>query len=109
MGGPRHAEVLEHLAGLPRGISVGEAFTRAPLALRRPVELLAYLELADLEPAHADDGAGPGDVPPDRLERVTAVRADGTERRFVLPRVPVRDEGGATATAAGTTTAKEGQ
>lgn len=92
MGGPQHAEIQAHVAELartaPGPVTVGEAFSRAPARLRRPVELLGYLELA----AGADDDAQAtsGDVPAGSLERVRAVRADGTERDFVLPRTTIR-------------------
>jgi len=82
LGGPRHGEIAAHLASLPDGATVGEAFVRGPRELRRPVELLGYLELADVD--------GAGDVPAESLERVAAVRADGTERVFVLPRTRIR-------------------
>jgi hypothetical protein len=90
MGGPRHAEIQAHLEALAAGdgVTVGEAFSRAPVHLRRPVELLGYLELAVASPPAGD--ATSGDVPAGALERVRAVRADGSEREFVLPRTTIR-------------------
>ncbi|WP_407317331.1 DUF3375 domain-containing protein [Isoptericola halotolerans] len=85
MGGPQHAEILAHLSTIAGPSSIGQAFTAGPDTLRRPVELLGYLDLAT-----EDDGGGSGDVPADGLERVTATRADGTVRDFVLPRTPIR-------------------
>ncbi len=67
--------------------TVDEAFASAPSELRRPVELLGYLELA--APGALDDVLAGGDVPADRLRRVTAVRADGSTRDLVLPQVPI--------------------
>ncbi|AEG44737.1 DUF3375 domain-containing protein [Isoptericola variabilis] len=93
MGGPQHAQIQAHLAALSsgadaEGLTVGEAFSRAPVELRRPVELLGYLELAGAG-GLPEDEATSGDVPAHALERVRAVRADGTEREFVLPRTPL--------------------
>ncbi len=94
MGGPQHAEIQAHVAALtrtaPGGVTVGEAFSRAPVALRRPVELLGYLELAAGAVQDEQQAAASGDVPADALERVRAVRADGSERDFVLRRTTIR-------------------
>ncbi|SDS38728.1 Protein of unknown function [Paraoerskovia marina] len=85
MGGPRHADVDAHLRALGRPTTVAAAFSAGPVALRRPVEILGYLERG------AYDDAGSGDVPASHLERVVAVRADGSEREFVVPRVAVTE------------------
>ncbi|GAA1983383.1 hypothetical protein GCM10009718_20810 [Isoptericola halotolerans] len=87
MGGPQHAAILAHLGTLTGPSSVGQAFAAGPQDLRRPVELLGYLDVAT---DGAADGGTSGDVPADDLEQVTAVRADGTARDFVLPRTPIR-------------------
>lgn len=87
MGGPQTGRLAEHVTALTsdgRSVSVADAFACGDAALRRPVELMGYYELAadDLgadEPA----GAGAGGA----VERVTAVRADGTTRDFLVPRV----------------------
>ncbi|MEG3616667.1 DUF3375 domain-containing protein [Isoptericola haloaureus] len=99
MGGPSHQDLAARLAGLTAPSTVGAVFSDGPAALRRPVELLGYLDLAvDGGRPGADDAAAApppeaprtGDVPADGLERVTATRADGTTRDFVLPRTPIR-------------------
>ncbi|WP_402371143.1 DUF3375 domain-containing protein [Isoptericola rhizosphaerae] len=84
MGGPQHAEILAHLGTIDGASSIGQAFAAGPGSLRRPVELLGYLDLA------ADDGGASGDVPADGLEQVATRRPDGTVRDFVLPRTPIR-------------------
>ncbi|MCK0117739.1 DUF3375 domain-containing protein [Isoptericola sp. S6320L] len=86
MGGPQHAEILAHLGTLAGPTSIGRAFAAGPAFLRRPVELLGYLDVAVSDA----DGGTSGDVPATGLERVTATRADGTVRDFVLPRTPIR-------------------
>jgi len=92
MGGPRYEETAAHAARVLRergGATADEVFAAGPAELRRPVELLGYLELAapDALDAAIGDGDGIGDVPAARLRRVTAVRADGSTRDLVLPRV----------------------
>jgi hypothetical protein len=84
MGGPRHADILAHLGTLSEPSSIGRAFASGPASLRRPVELLGYLDVV------VDDAGTSGDVPADGLERVTTTRADGSVRDFVLPRTPIR-------------------
>lgn len=86
MGGPRHAEIDAHLGGLGHDVTVAGAFAAGPVSLRRPVDILGYLERA----AFDDDGSG--DVPASAVERVVAVRADGGEREFAVPRLAVRGE-----------------
>lgn len=86
LGGPQHAWLAAHVAELRAGgaaeLSVAEAFASAPAELRRPVELLGYLELADTDLADLSELDGVAGI-----ERVVARRADGTEREFALPRV----------------------
>ncbi|MCB9441164.1 MAG: DUF3375 family protein [Mycolicibacterium sp.] len=56
--------------------SAAELFTSLPTSLRRPVEILGLLHLfARLDAA----------IDPSRRESVTAVRPDGTTRRFLMP------------------------
>ncbi|NNU28382.1 DUF3375 domain-containing protein [Isoptericola sediminis] len=91
MGGPHHLDLAARLAALTAPSTVGAVFAQGPAALRRPVELLGYLDLVAADgDADATAGAGTGDVPAADLERVTATRADGTTRDFVLPRTPIR-------------------
>ena len=92
MGGPRYDETVAHAARVLRergGAPADEVFAAGPAELRRPVELLGYLELAapDALDAALGDDDGIGDVPAARLRRVTAVRADGSTRELVVPRV----------------------
>ncbi|CAM3391514.1 DUF3375 domain-containing protein [Isoptericola cucumis] len=89
MGGPRYAETAAHAARVLRDgpATADEAFAAAPPELRRPVELLGYLELA--APGALDDAFADGDVPAAGLRRVTTVRADGSTRDLVLPQVPI--------------------
>ncbi|WP_418276502.1 DUF3375 domain-containing protein [Isoptericola jiangsuensis] len=88
MGGPRHGDLTAHLATLPDGVSVGAAFAAGPRSLRRPVEVLGYLDLAAGSGGWSDDGSG--DVPAADLESVRTTRSDGTTRDFVLRRTPIR-------------------
>ncbi len=102
MGGPRYAEQTAHAARVLRErgeATADEVFALAPPELRRPVELLGYLELAS--PGALEDVLGDGDVPASRLGRVTAVRADGSTRDLVVPRVPVEVPGDASGDAPG--------
>lgn len=78
-GGPHYAELRKHLAASSG--SLAAAFAAAPEELRRPVDLLGLLELAE----------GLGAVAGDEVVEVVAVRPDGTRRRLafgdvVLPR-----------------------
>ena len=85
MGGPRHADIDTHVRALLAAgadVSVAEAFAAGTDELRRPVDLLGYLELADATPTTAA-----AEVP---VESVVARRPDGTQRTFVVPRVPLR-------------------
>jgi hypothetical protein len=100
MGGPRHGDILAHLGTLDDDVTVAAAFAAGPVSLRRPVELLGYLDVtadvtADVTTGGTTsaDGAVPtasADVAAADLERVTAVRADGTTRDFALRRTPIR-------------------
>lgn len=80
LGGPRHADLVAHLASLSelgqREVTVAHAFTSAQDHLKRPVEIFGYQEIA---------AASAGTEHPD-LDRVTAVRADGTTREFLVNR-----------------------
>ncbi|QFU98720.1 hypothetical protein KDY119_02239 [Luteimicrobium xylanilyticum] len=90
MGGPRYAETVAHLARVVRergDVTVDEVFAAGPPELRRPVELLGYLELA--APGALDALLEDGDVPAVRLRRVVTERADGSTRTIVVPAVPV--------------------
>ncbi|MFC8597613.1 DUF3375 family protein [Isoptericola sp. NPDC057191] len=90
MGGPRYDETTAHAARVLRergDATADEVFAAAPPELRRPVELLGYLELA--VPGALDAALADGDVPADRLRRVTTVRADGSTRELVVPQVPI--------------------
>ena len=71
----------EALRSLDPAASLGEVFDSLDPSLRRPVEILGLLHLAaDHElPVEAT------------LERFRAVRADGSERTFAVPRVPLPD------------------
>jgi hypothetical protein len=96
-GGPQYADLEAHLRRLAAArdggdagdaVDVAEAFESAPDALRRPVDLVGLLELAARSAPAADgaaaaDAAGPVSV-------VTAVRPDGTRRRFAFARSGVR-------------------
>ncbi|NOW01950.1 DUF3375 family protein [Isoptericola chiayiensis] len=86
MGGPHHGELLARLAALEAPATVASVFADGPAALRRPVELLGYLDLAG---DGGSEATRSGDVPAQDVDRVTAVRADGTTREFALPRTPI--------------------
>ncbi|WP_019137322.1 DUF3375 domain-containing protein [Cellulomonas massiliensis] len=76
-GGPQYADLRAHLAGAagPDGaVDVADAFATAPVTLRRPVDLLGLLEIAD---QHGMTGTG-------RVAFVEAVRPDGSRRRFAF-------------------------
>ncbi|MGZ6753339.1 MAG: DUF3375 domain-containing protein [Nocardioides sp.] len=84
-GGPSLALLRERLdlalTSVEPAASLGEVFDSLDPALRRPVEILGLLHLA------ADRELTPETV----LETYRAVRPDGTERTFVVPRVPLPD------------------
>ncbi len=97
MGGPRHRELLEHVSALldeaDRELTVAQAFTQGSDNLKRPVEILGYQEIAasgetsgkpDLELGRFESGGV--EQQPAPLERVIAIRADGTTREFIVPR-----------------------
>ncbi|NTW41372.1 MAG: DUF3375 domain-containing protein [Cellulomonadaceae bacterium] len=76
-GGPHYAELGRHLVGLADGrgvVDVAAAFSAGPDALRRPVDLLGLLELADHQ----------GMTETGELAFVDAVRPDGTRRRLAF-------------------------
>lgn len=71
----------EALRSLDPAASLGEVFDSLDPSLRRPVEILGLLHLA------ADH-----ELPTEpTLERYRALRPDGTERTFAVPRVPLPD------------------
>ena len=76
-GGPHYAELGRHLAALADGqgvVDVAAAFSAGTEALRRPVDLLGLLELADHR----------GMTETGELAFVDAVRPDGTRRRLAF-------------------------
>lgn len=76
-GGPHYAELGRLLTAVAdeRGVvDVADAFNSAPEALRRPVDLLGLLEMAD-QRGMAETG---------ELAFVDAVRPDGTRRRLAF-------------------------
>jgi hypothetical protein len=86
-GGPHYAELRQHLAAFAAvpTTDVGRAdlaavFSAAPEAIRRPVDLLGLLELADHQ----------GMTETDQVAVVEAIRPDGTRRRFAFGGVTVR-------------------
>lgn len=109
MGGPRHRELLEHVEDLLEEIreelTVATAFNTGADNLKRPVEILGYQEIAaaadqtqpDTDPGKSDDLfartpehdeslAHDVSTRESALERVIAIRADGTQREFIIPR-----------------------
>jgi len=80
-GGPHYAELTELLAGFgDTDVDLAAAFAGAPDALRRPVDLLGLLEIAD---HHGMTETG-------EIAFVDAVRPDGTRRRFAFGGVTTR-------------------
>lgn len=82
-GGPHYAELGRQLAAFAdeRGlVDVAAAFSSAPEVLRRPVDLLGLLEMADLQ----------GMTETDEIAFVDAVRPDGTRRRLGFGGVTTR-------------------
>lgn len=75
-GGPHYAELAELLAGSAHGdtVDVAAVFNAAPHTLRRPVDLLGLLEIADQQ----------GMTETGELAFVDAIRPDGTRRRFAF-------------------------
>jgi len=76
-GGPHYADLAELLASSATEAGrtdVAAAFNAAPDALRRPVDLLGLLEIAD---QHGMTETG-------ELAFVDAIRPDGTRRRFAF-------------------------
>ena len=84
-GGPSitvlREKLEEALRSLDPAASLGEVFDSLDPALRRPVEILGLLHLA----ADHELTAEP------TLEMYRAVRPDGSERTFAVPRVPLPD------------------
>jgi hypothetical protein len=78
-GGPHYAELADLLArdGV---VDLAAAFNTAPDALRRPVDLLGLLEIADHQ----------GMTETGEVAFVDAVRPDGTRRRFAFGAVTTR-------------------
>ena len=84
-GGPSITVLRERLEAALRSLdpaaSLGEVFDSLDPSLRRPVEILGLLHLA------ADR-----ELPADHvLEPYRAIRPDGSERTFAVPRVPLPD------------------
>jgi hypothetical protein len=84
-GGPSLTVLRERLDEAVRSLdpaaSLGEVFDSLDQELRRPVEILGLLHVAaDRDLAVAAD-----------LEHYRAVRPDGSERMFAVPRVPLPD------------------
>jgi len=71
----------EALRSLDPAASLGEVFDSLDPSLRRPVEILGLLHLAADREMPAEQ----------TLERYRAVRPDGSERTFAVPRVPLQD------------------
>lgn len=104
-GGPQYADLEAHLRRLAAGraaedgedagaaVDVAEAFESAPDSLRRPVDLVGLLELAARSAPAAGGGAGAGAADAAPVSVVTAVRPDGTRRRFAFARAGVRAGG----------------
>lgn len=85
LGGPSLGSLRDRLdaalGALDPAASLGELFDSLEPALRRPVEVLGLLHLA-ADRSLAVDGA---------TETYRTVRADGSTRTFVVPRVPLPD------------------
>ncbi|WP_110182632.1 DUF3375 domain-containing protein [Nocardioides solisilvae] len=85
LGGPSLGDLRERLdhalTALDPAASLGDLFDSLEPALRRPVEVLGLLHLAADRSLDADGGT----------ETYRARRADGTERVFEVPRVPLPD------------------
>lgn len=104
MGGPRHSELLAHVEELldesTGELTIGQAFSTAADNLKRPVEIFGYQEIAVHKPSRHEadtEEIGLGDLAPDTeshapLERVIAIRADGTQREFIIARQTLTTE-----------------
>jgi hypothetical protein len=71
--------------------TLGQAFNSLGSDLRRPVELFGLLQLATQAGA-LDPVVGPAGPERRLLERVEAIRPDGTARAFHLPRITLDDD-----------------
>ena len=84
-GGPSisalRSRLDEALSSMDPAASLGEVFDSLEPALRRPVEIFGLLHLAADRELAADEA----------LERYHALRPDGTQRTFAVPRVPLAD------------------
>lgn len=83
-GGPRYAELAGQLAGAAAQdgvVDVAGVFAAAPEPLRRPVDLLGLLELADQQ----------GMTETGEVAYVDAIRPDGTHRTFAFGGVTTTD------------------
>ena len=69
------------MRSLDPAASLGEVFDSLDPSLRRPVEILGLLHLAADRELPADPV----------LESYRAIRPDGSERTFAVPRVPLPD------------------
>lgn len=83
-GGPLLARVRDQLIAADPSdpATIADAFDALPDDLRRPVEILGVMHLLALIDALTGVDTAP----------VTAIRPDGTERRFRLPSEPITDE-----------------
>ncbi|GAB3820886.1 hypothetical protein GCM10028820_27900 [Tessaracoccus terricola] len=79
-GGPRYRELEEHVAGLGDTFDLAAAFEGATDETRRPVDLLGLLEIA-----HRN-----GMTETDDVSVATAIRPDGSTRRFAFGAVTAR-------------------
>jgi hypothetical protein len=87
-GGPSLDALRSVLDDPPQdAATLGQLFERLPGELRRPVEIFGLLHLIENTS---------GAVERDGVEELSAVRADGSTRRFTVPRVdlPPHDDGG---------------
>lgn len=94
MGGPRHRELLAHveeiLDEIGADITIGQAFSSGAENLKRPVEIFGYQEIAGIttDQPHGESLLETRDHhdAPAPLEKVIAIRADGTQREFIIAR-----------------------
>lgn len=79
-GGPSLQALTAALAEASESESVGEMFNALDPSLRRPVDVLGVLHLADSTNETSNEG---------ELEEFEAIRPDGTSRTFVTTRTPL--------------------